>query len=147
MFCTFEFRIYETSDFSRGEILLFPCAWEKSIINDVCSINDSMNIPYSLFLATADICGIPPRQRTQRKKRRHNFLNRWNLSSTLEMWLISVCLSFSSSSDNLCSRSYFDLLSHNFYQLSRESFPKHISAVVHMQVLPINQEAVCKRKI
>lgn len=34
------------------------------------------------------------------------------------MWLMSVCLSFSWFSDFLCSISYFDLLSHNFHQLS-----------------------------
>lgn len=58
------------------------------------------------------------KSKNTKKEEKVWFLNRWDLSSALEMWLISVCLSFSPSSDNLCSRSYFDLLSHNFYQLS-----------------------------
>lgn len=77
-----------------------------------------MNIPISLFLGSADFLWNTTKTKNTKKEEKVQFLNRWNLSSTLETWLISVCLSFSSCSDNLCGRSCFDLLSHNFYQLS-----------------------------
>lgn len=94
------------------KLFLFPC------VDDAYTNNDSMNFTNSLVLDTADICGMPPSGMNPNKEEKVQFWNRWDLSSTLEMWLMSVCLSFSWISDFLCSRSYFDLLSHNFHQLS-----------------------------
>lgn len=72
----------------------------------------------TLFLGTAVIFGMAPGWTNPNKEEKVKFWNRWDLSSTLETWLMSVCLSFSWFSDFPCSRSYFDLLSHNFQQLS-----------------------------
>jgi len=77
-----------------------------------------MNIPNSQFIGTAGICGMLPNGMNTNKEEKVQFWNRWDLSATLEMWLMSVCLSFSGFSEFLCSRSYFDLLSRNFHQRS-----------------------------